>query len=42
MLRCIEQIVCIISYMQPNQKIKFNGWYIKTDPPMWRAADLNV
>ena len=26
MLRCIEQKVCNISYMQPNQKIKFNDW----------------
>ena len=34
MLRCIEQNVCNISYMQPNQKIKFNDWYMKRDPPM--------
>ena len=40
MLRCIEQKVCNISYMQPNQKIKFNDWYMKTDPPMWLAADF--
>ena len=40
MLSCIEQKVCNISYMQPNQKIKFNDWYIKIDPPMWIAADF--
>ena len=26
--------------MQPNQKIKFIDWYMKIDPPMWIAADL--
>ena len=26
--------------MQPNQKIKFNVWYMKIDPPMWIAADF--
>ena len=26
--------------MQPNQKIKFNDWYMKIDPPMWIAADF--
>ena len=26
--------------MQPNQKIKFNDWYMKKDPPMWIAADF--
>ena len=40
MLRCIEQKVCNISYMQPNQKIKFIDWYMKIDPPMWVAADF--
>ena len=40
MLRCIEQKVCDISYMHPNQKIKLNDWYMKTDPPMWIAADF--
>ena len=40
MLRCIEQKVCNISYMQPNQKIKLNDWYMKIDPPMWIAADF--
>ena len=40
MLRCIEQKVCNISYMEPNQKIKFNDWYMKIDPPMWIAADF--
>ena len=40
MLRCIEQKVCNISYMQPNQKIKFNDWYMKIDPSMWIAADF--
>ena len=40
MLRCIEQKVCNISYMQPNQKIKINDWYMKIDPPMWIAADF--
>ena len=39
-LRCIEQKVCNISYMQPNQKIKFNDCYMKTDPPMWLASDF--
>ena len=34
MLRCIEQKVCNTSFMQPNQKIKFNDWYMKIDPPM--------
>ena len=40
MLRCIEQKVCNISYMHPNQKTKFNDWYMKIDPPMWIAADF--
>ena len=40
MLRCIEQKVCNISYMQPNQKIKINDCYMKIDPPMWIAADF--
>ena len=40
MLSCIEQKVCNISYMQPNQKINFNDWYMKIDPPMWIAADF--
>ena len=40
MLRCIEQKVCNISYMQPNRKIKFNDWYMKIDPPIWKAADF--
>ena len=40
MLRFIEQKVCNISYLQPNQKIKFNDWYMKIDPPMWIAADF--
>ena len=40
MLRFIEQKVCNISYMQPDQKIKFNDWYMKIDPPMWIAADF--
>ena len=26
--------------MHPNQKIKFNDWYMKVDPPMWIAADF--
>ena len=26
--------------MQPNQKIKFNDWYMKIDPPVWIAADF--
>ena len=25
--------------MHPNQKIKFNDWYMKIDPPNWMAAD---
>ena len=33
-LRCIEQNVCNITYMQPNQEIKFKDWYLKIDPPM--------
>ena len=40
MLRCIEQKVCNISYMQPNQKIKFTDWYMRIDPPMWIAVDF--
>ena len=40
MLRCIEQKVCKISYMQQNQKIKFNDWFMKIDPPTWLAADF--
>ena len=40
MLRCIEQKVCNISNMHPNQKIKFNDWYMIIDPPMWIAADF--
>ena len=40
MLRCIERKVCNISYMNPNQKIKFNDWYMKIDPPMWMAAEF--
>ena len=26
--------------MQLNQKIKFNDWYMKIDPPIWIAADF--
>ena len=26
--------------MHPNQKIKFNHWYMKIDPTMWIAADF--
>ena len=26
--------------MHPNQKIKFNDWYMTIDPPMWIAADF--
>ena len=26
--------------MHPNQKIKNNDWYMKTDPPMWIGADF--
>ena len=40
MLRCTEQKVCNISYMQQNQKTKFSDWYMKIDPPMWIAADF--
>ena len=40
MLRCIEQKVCNMSYMQPNQKIKLNDWYMKIAPSMWIAADF--
>ena len=40
LLRCIERKVCNISYMYPNQKIKFNDWYMKKDPPRWMAADF--
>ena len=40
MLRCIEQKVCNISYMHPNQKIKVNDWYMKKDQPMWIAPDF--
>ena len=40
MLRCIEQKVCNISYMHPNQKMKFSDWYMKIEPPMWIAADF--
>ena len=39
-LRCIEQKVCNISYKHPNQKIKFNDWHLKIDPPMWIAVDF--
>ena len=26
--------------MHPNQKIKFNDWYMKIDPPLWKAANF--
>ena len=26
--------------MHPNQKIKFNDWYMNIDPPMWMVADF--
>ena len=26
--------------MHPNQKTKINDWYMKTDPPVWMAADF--
>ena len=29
MLRCIEQKVSNISYMHPNQKLKFKDWYME-------------
>ena len=37
-LRFIEQKVCNISYMHPNQKIKFNDRYVKIDRPVSMAA----
>ena len=40
MSRCIEQKVCNISYMHPNQKINFIEWFMKIDPPMWIASDF--
>ena len=40
MFRSIEQKVCNKSYMHPNQKIKFNDWYMKICPPMWIVADF--
>ena len=40
MLRYIEQKVCNISYVHPNQKITFIDWYMKINPPMWIAADF--
>ena len=40
LLRCIEQKVCNLSYMQPNQKIKIKDLYMRIDPPMWIAADF--
>ena len=40
LLRCIEQKVCNKSYMHPNQKINFNVWCMKIDPPLWIAADF--
>ena len=36
----MQQKVCNISYMPPNQKIKFTDWYLKLDPPVWMAADF--
>ena len=26
--------------MHPNQKMKFNDWYMKIDPPLWKTADF--
>ena len=26
--------------MHPNQKIKFNDWYMKIEPPLWIVADF--
>ena len=40
MLRCDEQKVCNISCLHPNQKIKFNDWNMKIDPPIRMAADF--
>ena len=40
MIGCIEQKVCNITYKHPNQKIKFNDWYIKIDPKIRMAADF--
>ena len=34
MLRCIEHEVCNITYMHPNQKIKFNHYYMEIEPPV--------
>ena len=33
-LRCVEQEVCYVSFIYPNQKVKFNGNSMKIDPPM--------
>ena len=41
MLRCIEQELCNISYMHPNDMIKFNEFYRKIEPPMSIAADFD-
>ena len=40
MLRCNEQGVCNVSYMHPNQEIKFNVYYFKIDPTTSIAADF--
>ena len=40
MLRCIEQKVCNVSFMHPSQRLSFNGWYMKIDPPLWMAANF--
>ena len=40
MLSCIEQEVCNKSFLNPNQKMKFNDYSTKRDPPIWIAADF--
>ena len=41
MLRCIKQEGFTKSFMDPNQKKKFNEKFMKKDPPMWIAADFD-
>ena len=39
-LGCIQQEVCIMSYMHPKQNIKIIDWLMKIDPPIRITADF--
>ena len=40
LIRCNKQENCNLSFMSPDTEMKFTGWWMKIDPPMWIDADF--